>query len=150
MISKTRVALACLLCALGSQAMASSQASASISNLRFQLIDLNPMDGISASVTFGTGSTTLSLSGSDGALGDSDSAARTRSGYMSFSRTYDISLDNLSGHASIADGSLNVSGSATGTSTSFNAQASSYASQLQLSAQTLLIITADASVAAAA
>jgi hypothetical protein len=150
MISKTRVALACLLCALASHAMASSQASASISNLKFQLIDLNPMDGESASVTYGGGSTSLSLSGYDGSTGDSDSASRTRSGYMSFSRVYEVSLDNVTGSASIGNGELNLSGSANGLSTSFSAGASSYASQLQLSANSLLIITADASVAAAA
>ena len=147
---KTRVALASLLCALGSQAMASSQASASISNLKFQLIDLNPLDGVAASVSYNGGSTSLSLSGNDGSTGDSDSASRTRSGYMSFSRVYEISLDNVSGTASIGNGDLNVSGSANGLSTSFNASAMAYASQLQLSANSLLIITADAAVAAAA
>lgn len=149
-MSKSKVALACLLCALASSSMAASDAAASLTNLKFQLIDLNPLDGIAPTVTYNGGKTSLSLSISDAFTGNADSASRSRSGYQAFSHVYDVSLDNVEGFASIDAQTLAVYGAAQGASTSYNAQASTFAQQLTLSAQSMLVITAEASVTARA
>lgn len=149
-MTKSKVALACLLCTLANSSMAASDAAASLSNLKFQLIDLNPLDGIAPTVTYNGGKTSLSLSIADATTGDSDSASRTRNGYQAFARVYDVSLDNVEGFASINDQTLAVYGSAHGPSTSYSALASTFAQQLTLSAQSMLVITAEASVTARA
>lgn len=149
-MSKSKVALACLLCALASSSMAASDAAASLSNLKFQLIDLNPLDGIAPTVTYNGGKTSLSLSINDATTGDADSASRTRNGYQAFERVYNVSLDNVEGFASIDNQTLAVYGAAHGPSTSYNALASTFAQQLTLSAQSMLVITAEASVTARA
>ena len=150
MISKPHLALAAVLCALSAPAMASSQASASITNLRFELIDLNPYDSFSAYVNYGGGNTTLSLVASDGGVGESDSMTRTRSGFQAFSRFYDSDLEHVSARASIDLNSLSASGSAQGAATSYSVTASTYASQLVLSPHTMLVVTADAAASASA
>ncbi len=149
-MTKSKVALACLLCTLATSSMAASDAAASLSNLKFQLIDLNPLDGIAPTVTYNGGKTSLSLSIADATTGDADSASRTRNGYQAFARVYDVSLDNVEGFASIDNQTLAVYGAAHGPSTSYSAQASTFAQQLTLSAQSMLIITAKASVTARA
>lgn len=149
----TKVALA--LAALSftcSSAFAASSASASITGLSFQLYDLNPLDG-PATYSFAGGSTSLSMSASDSVLGDSDSASRTRSGFLSFTKEYSTQLDNVAASASISPAALLASGSASGPSTNFNASATTGVGGgtfLTLSPKSILVITASAQLLASA
>jgi PEP-CTERM motif len=152
MARTTKVALAVAALALfNTTAFAASSASASITNINFALTDMNPLDG-AAAFTFTGGSTSLNMSSSDSVLGDSSSQSRTKSGYMSFAKTFDGSLDNVASVASINSTSLSASGSATAPSTSYSASASTGTGSytLTLSPRSFVIITADASVTASA
>ncbi|AWI53957.1 hypothetical protein DEH84_11350 [Aquabacterium olei] len=151
---------ATLLCALGlstSLASAAVQSSASIHNLSFQLIDLNPLDGAAFTLMNNAGTSTMSLSVSDSTYGESDSFGRSRQGLLSFTKSVESSLDNASGSASLSTTSLSVHGSAYGPGTSYSASVASgsaysyYGSNnITLSAQSILVIKADASVFAEA
>jgi len=163
MIRFTTVAAACAIALSATSAFAASQSSASISGLTFTLIDLTPRDGIAPSFSFlsSTGSTALTISASDTALGESESAARTRPGTFSFTRDYLVELTNASSSASITSDKLTVSGAASGPQTSYSASASagvinsssyyySLPLNLTLSANSLLLIDATFSLAASA
>jgi hypothetical protein len=132
-----------------SSAMAASSASAVLGSINFQLLDLNPSDG-AASYTITGGSTSLSMSATDGFVGESDTSTRTRQGYLSFTRTVSTDLDQVSASASISPTLFNVSGSASGPATSFGASAQTGMATISLSANSLLIITAEAVVKASA
>lgn len=126
-------------------AVAASHASASIDSLNFTLIDLNPFDGIAPSLSFLTtsGSTALSVSASDTAIGESENAGRTRPGTFSFSREFLAELTNAGAGASIDPSQLWAEGHAFGAGTAFNAAASTGGGySLALSANSALLITA--------
>jgi len=132
-----------------SSAVAASSSSATLDSISFQLFDLNPLDGPSTYNITG-GSTSLSLSTNDGAVGDSDSSSRTRQGYLSFTRSFTSNLDHAYGTASISPSALSLTGAAVGASSSYSASAATGTASIALSAQSLLIITAKASVSALA
>jgi hypothetical protein len=154
MKSLSKIALACLFAAGASSAFAAAQSSAAISNIKFQVIDLNPMDG-SPTFTYAGGTTSLSVSASDNSVGESESASRTRPGAFSFTRTFEATLDNVSAQAQIGDKVLRVEGAASGPSTSYSASASTgytgYSNAvLTLSPQSMVVITAMADLMASA
>jgi hypothetical protein len=154
MKSLSKIALACLFAAGASSAFAAAQSAASISNIKFQVIDLNPMDG-APTFTFAGGNTSLSVSASDSSLGESESASRTRAGAFSFARTFEATLDHVSAQADISDKALQVEGAASGPGTSYGAYATTgytgYSNAvLTLSPQSMVVITAVADVMASA
>jgi uncharacterized protein (TIGR03382 family) len=155
------VALACAFAFASSTAMAASQASATIGNLSFTLIDLDPFDSLTPSLNFLTsnGSTALSVSATDNTLGESESASRTRAGTFSFSKEFLAELTNATASATVGGSQLSAQGVANGSGTSFNASAStggtsSYYSTgpltISISANTALLIKADLGLSAAA
>lgn len=156
----TAVALACVCSFAASSAMAASNASASIGNLSFTLIDLDPFDGLTPTVNFttGNGGTALSISAADTAIGESESAGRARPGTFSFTKEFLAELTNASAQASISQQGLSAQGHANGAGTSFNASAStglqsSYyggAFSVSLSANSALLISAELSLSAEA
>lgn len=155
-------AVACALALSASASMAASQSSAAITGLSFTLIDLNTRDGIDASFSFlnTAGSTGLSVSLNDGALGESETASRTRAGTFTFTKDYLVELANGTAKAAVGSQSLSASGSAAGLQTSYNASAMSgaiinsyYYNQpfnLSLSANSLLLINANIDLSASA
>jgi hypothetical protein len=154
MKSLSKIAFACLFAAGASSAFAAAQSSAAISNIKFQVIDLNPMDG-SPTFTYAGGNTSLSVSAIDNSVGESESASRTRPGAFSFTRTFDATLDHVSAQAQVGDKVLQVEGAASGPGTSYNAAASTgytgYSSAvLTLSPQSMVVITAMADLMASA
>jgi hypothetical protein len=149
--------------AYGVSAQAASSASASISDITFTLIDLAPNDGSTPwfSINSAKGSTSFSLSATDNALGESDSATVTRQGTFKLSMDQLYALTNTQVQGSITDKSLSVSGAAYGPQTSYNASVSTgvsgsyypYYSQplnLSLSANSVLLIDAKVDLAASA
>lgn len=154
MKSLTKIALACLFAAGASSAFAAAQSAASISSIKFQVIDLNPLDG-APTFSYTGGSTSLSVSANDSSVGESESASRSRAGVFSFSRTFDATLDHVSAQADISEHALQVEGAASGASTSYSASASTgysgYTSAvLSLSPQSMVVITAVADIMASA
>ena len=157
---KISLALACASMGLVGSVQAASSASATIGNLTFRVIDLNPFDGVDASFSFlasapATGSTSLQISASE--VGASDSAAKTRSEPFYTKTLSTEDLTHASATASVSSSGVSVSGVAAGPSTAFNAQASTNVNYdyyrggaLSLSANSLLIVTAEASVNAKA
>lgn len=154
-------ALACACAFASSSALAASQASATIGNLSFTLIDLDPFDNLAPSLSFlnANGSTALSVSVSDSALGESEASSRTRAGTFSFSKEFLAELTNASATATVNSNQLSVQGAANGLGTSFTASAStgglsSYYGTgpltISVSANTALLIKADLSLSAAA
>jgi len=154
MKSLSKIALACLFAAGASSAFAAAQSAASISSIKFEVIDLNPLDG-TPTFSYAGGNTSLSVSANDSAVGESESASRTRAGAFSFTRTFDATLDHVSAQANIGDKALQVEGAASGPSTSYSAAASTgYTGYnnavLTLSPQSMVVITATADIMAAA
>lgn len=154
MKSLSKIALACLFAVGTSSAFAAAQSAASIGNIKFEVIDLNPMDGV-PTFTFAGGNTSLNVSATDNAVGESESASRTRPGAFSFARTFDATLDHVSAQAEVGEKVLQVEGAASGPSTSYNASASTgytgYSSAvLTLSPQSMVVITAVADIMASA
>lgn len=162
MRNRISAALACSLSLIGSSAFAYAESSASINAIQFQLIDLVPQDG-PASFQYSGGKTTLSVSTTDGGTGDADSISKTRSGTFAFSGQFDSQLDHVSSTATIALDRLSVSGSASGVGYTYSNYSSgvttgNYSSypyynstgNLTLSAHSMLVITAEASVFASA
>lgn len=146
-----------------SVAHSAAQSSASISGLTFTLIDLNPNDNVAPSFSFltTTGATSLTISASDTAIGESDSATRLRPGTFSFSQQALADLTHAGASGAVDSQSLSVSGYADGLQTSYNASAytgvnpSSYyyygtPLNLSLSANTVLLIDANVSLSASA
>jgi hypothetical protein len=163
MIRFTTVAAACVLAFTSSSVLAAAQSSATISGLNFTLIDLNPRDGIAPSFSFlsQSGSTILSISATDNALGEADSAFSKRAGTFTFSNQFLSDLTHADASASVSGNALTASGSASGAQTSYNASASTGPSNntypyyngalnLSLSANSLLLIEADVSLLASA
>lgn len=156
---RTSVAFACLLSLIGTSASAYSESSASINAINFQLIDLVPQDG-AASFQFTAGKTALSINTVDGVTGDADSVAKTRSGTFAFADSFASQLSKASATASISADQLKAGGSASGASSSYNSGANTGSSNsypyyggstsLTLSAHSMLVITAEASVFASA
>lgn len=127
-------------------ALAASHAWASLDSLEFTLVDLNPFDGVTPTLSFLTssGSTALSVSVADTAIGESESAGRTRPGAFSFDREFLAQLTNAGAAASIDQSQLAAEGYAFGSGTSFNANASTGGGySLSLSANSALLITAN-------
>jgi hypothetical protein len=142
-------------------AHAGSYATASSGQLSFQLIDLDANDGVLPSYTLnlgasmGSGSnpgatTTASVLASDGSLGWSDSASKTRNSLF-----YPLSLDAAAGqataHAEVTPTTVSANGSAAGQGTAFNASARTNAGQdsynnniyaIDLSPRSVLLVTA--------
>lgn len=155
---KISLALACASLGLVGTVHAASSASATVGGLTFQVIDLNPFDGVDAAFSFvatSTGSTTLQVSANDNGESDSASKSRAQAFYTKTLSTED--LTNASATAAVSQYAVSASGSATGASTSFNAQAGTssgyyYGSSgiLSLTANSLLIVSAEASVSAKA
>lgn len=148
-------ALACALATVVAPSFAASTASASISNLQFQLFDLTPTDARDSAYSFNSLSGSLSTTASDSSLGASDSHTYTRAGLFTFNKSIDADADTAQAAASVSKTGLAASGSAQGAQTSFNASAGSnspyyYGGTLKLSAHSVLIITADALVSASA
>jgi hypothetical protein len=150
---------AALLCALGlsgTLACAAAQSSASITNLRFELIDLNPLDGASFTLKNDAGTTSVSLNVADTATGESDVFDKAQPGLMSFTQVRDASLSHVSGALALNGNSMSVQGSAFGAGTSYDVAAASGSvnwtgsNNITLSAQSILIIRADATAFAAA
>ena len=163
MIRISSVAAACALALCAVNAQAASSSSASISGITFTLIDLAPNDGIDPSFSFQTskGSTTFSLSATDNAIGESDSASRTRPGTFSFTSDQISQLTNVSAAGSLSNQSLSVSGAANGPQTSYSVSASTGANpngnyyyslplNLTLSANSVLLIDAQVDLSASA
>lgn len=162
MRNRISAALACSLSLIGSSAFAYAESSASINAIQFQLIDLMPQDG-PASFQYSGGKTTLSVSTTDGGTGDADSISKTRSGTFAFSDQFVSQLDHVSSTAGIALDRLGVSGSASGVGSTYSSYSSGattgiYSSypyynstgNLTLSAHSMLVISAEASVFASA
>lgn len=155
---KISLALACASLGLVGTVHAASSASATVGGLTFQVIDLNPFDGVDAAFSFiasSTGSTSLQVSANDNGQSDSSSKSRSQGFYTKTLSTED--LTNATATASVAPYEVSASGSATGYNTSFNAQASTSAGSyygsngiLSLSANSLLIVSADATLNAKA
>lgn len=154
-------AIASVLAAAPFAAQAGSYASASAGQLSFQLIDLDASDSILPSYTLNLGAsmgagsnpgaaTTASVFASDGSLGWSDSASKTRNTLF-----YPLSLDAAAGqataHAEVTPTTVSANGSAAGQGTSFNASAGTNAGQnyyynniyaIDLSPRSVLLVTA--------
>lgn len=154
-------AIASVLAVAPFAAQAGSYASASAGQLSFQLIDLDASDSILPSYTLNLGAsqgagsnpgaaTTASVYASDGSLGWSDSASKTRNTLF-----YPLSLDAAAGqaaaHAEVTPTTVSANGSAAGQGTSFNASAGTNAGQnyyynniyaIDLSPRSVLLVTA--------
>lgn len=155
---KISLALACASLGLGGTVHAASSASATVGGLTFQVIDLNPFDGVDAAFSFvasSTGATTLQVSAADNGDSDSSNKSRSQGFYTKTLSTED--LTNATATAAVVPYEVSASGSATGYNTSFNAQASTSAGSyygsngiLSLSANSLLIVSAEATLNAKA
>lgn len=152
MIRLSAAAAACVLALSSTSALASAQSSVTLGSVSFTLIDLNPLDGIAPSFSFlsSAGSTLLNVSATEEGLG-TDSFSRERVGTYTFSRDFLTDLVNASASGSIDGHDISLSGSALTPNTSYSADAfvgSLSAFNLSLSANTLLLIQADASLLA--
>jgi hypothetical protein len=160
----TSIVLACAALAAAAPALASSQATATIDHLTFTLYDLNPTDDIAPSFRFltdasQTGATSTTAVAGDSFLGENGTDSLTRNKAF-VARVADVTLANALGVAVVQEYSVAAHGQAAGTSTSFNASATTSAGYnnnyygnslvggLEVSANTLLIIRADAKVSA--
>ncbi|MFG6485907.1 PEP-CTERM sorting domain-containing protein [Roseateles sp. BYS78W] len=117
-----------------------ADASASLTNVHIRVIDLDPLDGITAAVTFENGSTTLFANNlaANGLLGASLGPLTDPSG------THGATAQSTSGDLFAMPGwSASVSAHATGAGSSSSASAGQFAT-FTLTANTLLVITADA------
>ncbi len=156
MIRIRSVALACGLVAATLPAFAASSASASISNIQFQVIDLTPTDASVSGFSLASLPGSLSFNLSDSSQSASESYNYTRNGLGTYTKTAAGDLDTVSASLSVGLNSLSVQGQAGGPGTSYSATVSSngssyyYNGSIKLSAQSVLIITADALVKASA
>ncbi|MGE5452331.1 MAG: hypothetical protein ACM3VZ_10890 [Acidobacteriota bacterium] len=157
---KISLALACASMGLVGSVQAASSASANIGNLTFRVIDLNPFDGIDASYSFmatapGAGSTSLQVTANDAGASDSASKSRNQAFYTKTLNT-DDEMTHAGATSSVSTAGVSASGFAAGPSTSFSASAgtntsySYYGGGLSLTANSVLIVTAEASVNAKA
>lgn len=149
MKTSAKVAVACGCAIISSSAFAASRASASISELHFQVVDLDPTDGYTFQFE-SIGKTVLSLVASGTSSGESDSFGRIRTGwlvpgvfesqidYVPVQARIDADGISLTGRAD-AGGGYNAEG-AVGQDIPWNS------GNLSLSGQTMLIVTAYAKV----
>lgn len=149
-----KMALACACAIASSGAFAAAQSSASISNLTFQVIDLDLSDGYSFQFN-NTGRTLLSLSASNGVTGESDSYSRNRLGWL-VPASFSSDIDPVSASATVSAAGVSLQGQALGPG-SYSASGSSGedywyygAPTLTLSARTMVVVTGTASVFASA
>lgn len=156
MIRIRSVALACALAAATLPAFAASSASASISNIQFQVIDLTPTDASVSGFSLASLPGTMSFNLSDSSQSASESYNYSRNGLGTYTKTASGDLGTVSASLSAGLNSLSVQGEAGGPGTSYSAAISSngssyyYNGSIKLSAQSVLIITADALVKASA
>ncbi|MBC7701413.1 hypothetical protein [Aquabacterium sp.] len=153
-------AVACALALSATTSFAASSASASIQNLQFQIFDLMPADGVANYYKTTNLGINLSVSASDGSTGSTESHSYSRStGLFTFSKNTSADVDVSQAQASLLASGMTVSGSANGAQTSFSGSLQSnsnnswpyyYNGTLTLSAHSVLIVTADALVQAAA
>lgn len=150
------VALACALAAATLPTFAASSASASISNIQFQVIDLTPTDASVSGFSLTSLPGTMSFNLSDNSQSASESYNYSRNGLGTYTKTASGDLDTVSASVHAGLNSLSVQGQAGGPGTSYSASVSSngssyyYNGSIKLSAQSVLIITADALVKASA
>lgn len=157
MTRKLSIALACALAVTAPSAFAFAESSATISSINFQLIDLNPFDGIATNYSFSTGGfTSLNASANNTTLGESDALSKTRAGTFKFSQVFSTDVTNVAASASIGLSALSASGSSSAGGTNYSASASTgsqgyyYQTNLVLSANSILLISAEASAFASA
>lgn len=148
----TAMALACAV--VSTSAMSAAQSSASITDLKFQVIDLDPTNGYDFQFN-SQGRTLLSLSASNNDSGENDSYSRSRNGWL-VPGSFESNLGYVSGQATVSADGLSLSGQSLGYG-NYNASASSGTEyygwsngDLTLSANTMVIVTAKASVFASA
>lgn len=152
----SKLALACAMAFSASHALAASQASASLSDITFTVIDLTPDDGIAPSFTILNGGTRLSVNAGDGQIGESRQDNVALPGTFSYRGTVLAELSRAQAFSLAGSDALTVRGSANGIWTSFQAWASTgivspdYGIGLQVAANTLLLIDAKANLSAAA
>lgn len=163
MTRMTSLAAFCAVAMCGLNAHAASQSSASITDLTFTVMSLDPSSNEAPSFSFVTskGSTTYSISTNDNAIGESDSASHTRAGTFSFTIDQLSKLTNAGAYSSVSSDTLSVKGYANGPQTSYNASASTGSNNngyyyyglplnLTLSANSVLLIDAKVSLTASA
>jgi len=150
-------ALACALAAATLPAFAASSASASISNIQFQVIDLTPTDASVSGFSLVSLPGTMSFNLSDSSQAASESYNYSRNGLGTYTKTASGDLGTVSASVSAGLTSLSAQGQAGGPGTSYSASIGSngsssyyYNGSIKLSAQSVLIITADAVVNASA
>jgi hypothetical protein len=152
------VALAALSCTVASAAWANAQSTASISNLTFTLYDLNPSDDIAPSFNFVVGagqygSTSTSASVTDNFARESGAESLTRAQPF-LAHTSGVALSTGQAYATVLPYEVSAFGQAGGSAASYSASAGSntgsnqntYIAGIELSANTLLVIHADAAV----
>ncbi len=148
------VALACALAAATLPAVAASSASASISNIQFQVIDLTPTDASVSGFSLADLPGSLAYNLSDYSQAASESYGFSRKGLGTFNKVASGDIGTASATVSAGTNSVSVEGSAGGPATSYSASINGnsyyYGGSIKLSAQSVLIITADAVVKAAA
>ena len=152
MIRIRSVALACALAAT-LPAFAASSASASISNIQFKVIDLTPTDASVSGFSLANLPGTLSFNISDATQAASESYNYSRNGLGTFTKTASGDLDTVSAGVSVGLNNMSVQGEAAGPGTAYSASvngSSYYGGNIKLSAQSVLIITADSVVNASA
>lgn len=146
------VALACALAAATLPGFAASSASASISNIQFQLIDLTPTDASVSSFSLANVPLLFASYLSD-ASQTKNEVSYDFDGLFTHAKVVSGDLGTVSASSSMWLSGLSVQGEATGPGTSFGAflqNAYGYDSVIKLSAQSMLIITADSVVKASA
>ncbi len=152
------VALAALSCTVASAAWANAQATASLSNLTFTLYDLNPNDDIAPSFNFVAGvgqygSTATSTLVNDN-LGRENGAESLTRAQPFLAHTSGVALTSGQAYATVLPYAVAAFGQAGGSAVNFSATANSstgnnqgtYAAGIELGANTLLVIHADAAV----
>lgn len=153
MIRIRSVALACALAAT-LPAFAASSASASISNIQFQVIDLTPTDASVSGFSVADLTGALAYNLSDYSQASNESYGFSRKGLGTFAKTASGDIGTASATVSAGTNSLSVEGAAGGPATSYSASINGnsyyYGGSIKLSAQSVLIITADAVLKAAA
>lgn len=148
-------ALVCALATLTAPALAASSASASISNIRFQVIDLTPTDGQVSQFSLVNLPGSLSFGISDATQGASESYSFNRSGLGTFTKSASGDLGTVSAELFTGLNAISAQGQAAGPGTSFSASVNGngyygYSGSLKLSANSVLVITADALATASA
>jgi hypothetical protein len=153
------VTLAAMSCTFATAAWANAQATASLSNLTFTLYDLNPNDDITPSFSFVVGvgqygSTATTASVNDNLARESGAESLTRAQPF-LAHTSGVALTSGQAYATVLPYEVAAFGQAGGSAANFSATANSstgnnqgsYATGgIELSANTLLVIHADAAV----